>query len=221
MAGKSDPKAEASKMASLSIVWGVLAGVAYLGIIALLVTRLDQAGVSGPTVTTNGLRSITVNLDGAPAAGLLGLLIHALPYAIGAAILLAIAARLLPQFVPLPALLILAGLIGLVGTAILFLERMNLTQNRTGFLIALGTIVGLWIVARLEQQVRRLGKRNPAVASLVLAVLVVAYLVASNIATIPTLVLGEIDVWLALVAFVIVLYAGIRMLRASTRLANS
>lgn len=219
MAGKN-AKADASKMASLSIVWGVLAGVAYLGIIALLVSRLSEAGVSGPTVATNGLRSISVDLNGAPAVGLLQLLIEALPFAIGAVILLAIGARVLPQLAPLPALLIVAGLIGLIGTAILFVNRMNLTQNRTGFLIALGTIVGLWILTQLRQHVGRLNKNNPAVGSLLLAVLVVAYLVASTIATIPTLILGEIDVWLALVAFVIVIYAGIRMLVASRRLAN-
>lgn len=218
MAGKSDPKAEAAKMASLSIVWGVLAGVAYLGIIAFLVSRLSQLGVNGPTVNTEGLRSISPDMRGAPAAGVLTLLVDALPFAIGAVILLAIAARALPQLVPVPAVMILAALIGFVGTAILFLNRMNLTGNRTEFLIALGTIVGLAIVARLERYVRRLNRNNPAVGSLLLAVLVVAYLVASTVATIPTLILGEIDVWLALAAFLIVLYAGIRLLRASTRI---
>ena len=220
MAGKSDPKAEAAKMASLSIVWGVLAGVAYLGIIALLVTRLSQMGVNGPVVNTNGLRSISPDLKGAPAEGVLKLVVEALPFVIGALILLAIAARALPQLVPVPVLLILAALIGFVGTAVLFLNRMNLTQNRTGFLIALGTIIGLWILVRVEGHVRRLSKRNPAVASLLLTVLVVAYLVASNVTTIPALILGEIDVWLALIAFVIVLYAGIRMLRQSIRIQN-
>lgn len=218
MAGKSDPKAEAAKMASLSIVWGVLAGVAYLGIIAFLVSRLSQLGVNGPTVNTEGLRSISPDMRGAPAAGVLTLLVDALPFAIGAVILLAIAARALPQLVPVPAVMILAALIGFVGTAILFLNRMNLTGNRTEFLIALGTIVGLAIVARLERYVRRLNRNNPAVGSLLLAVLVVAYLVASTVATIPTLILGEIDVWLALAGFLIVLYAGIRLLRASTRI---
>lgn len=218
MAGKTDPKAESAKMASLSIVWGVLAGVAYLGIIAGLVERLTQLGVSGPSVATNGLHSISPDLNGAPAASVLTLLVEALPFAIGAVIVLAIAARVVPRLVPLPALMIVAGLVGLVGTAILFVNRMNLTQNRTGFLIALGTIIGLWILTQLRAHVGRLNKNNPAVGSLLLAVLVVAYLVASNIATIPALILDEIDVWLALVAFVIVLYAGIRMLRASTRM---
>jgi hypothetical protein len=217
MAGKSDLKV-AAKMASLSIVWGVLAGVAYLGIIAFLVSRLSQLGVNGPTVNTEGLRSISPDMRGAPAAGVLTLLVDALPFAIGAVILLAIAARALPQLVPVPALMILAALIGFVGTAILFLNRMNLTGNRTEFLIALGTIVGLAIVARLERYVRRLNRNNPAVGSLLLAVLVVAYLVASTVATIPTLILGEIDVWLALAGFLIVLYAGIRLLRASMRI---
>lgn len=216
----SDPKADAARMASLSIVWGVLAGVAYLGLVAWAVDRLQQLHVTGPSVNTNGLRLITVNLSGVPAAGLLSLAIEAIPYAIAAVIILAILARVFSGVVPVPVLLIVAAVIGLVGTLVLFLNRMNLSENRTGFLIAIGTIVGVWILVRLERQVRRLGRRNPAVASLLLTVLVIVYLVASNVTTIPALILGEIDVWLALVAFVIVLYAAIRMLRLTLRLQH-
>lgn len=219
MAGKdSDPKANAARMASLGIVWGVLAGVAYVGLIAVAVNYINHLGLNGPTVNTQGLRSITVDLTGAPAASVLKLAIEAIPFAIGAVILLAIGARVFPGLIPLPALLIVAALIGLIGTAILFLNRMSQPNNRTGFLIALGTIIGVWILVRVERNVRHLSRRNPAVASLLLTVLVVAYLVASNVTTIPALILGEIDVWLALVAFIIVLYAAIRMLRQSTRI---
>lgn len=218
MAKDGDPQVEAAKMASLGLVWAVLAGIAYLGIIHWAVDMAEKNGLQGPTIATEGLRSLHPSTVGVPAASLFTLVIEAIPFAIGAVILLTILGRVRPGFVAGPVVLILAALVGLIGVVLLFLTIVNTPGNRLGFLIALGTIISVSILLRLERYVRRLHRRSPAVSTLLLALVVIIYLVAYNSANISTLVLGQIDIWLALVAFAIVLYAAINLLRQSIRL---
>jgi hypothetical protein len=215
---QTDPKAEAEKMASLGIVWSVLAGVAYLGLIKAVVDPLEKNGWAGPTISTHGLRNLTADSTGFISADLFKVALVAMPFAIGAALLLAIAGRIRPDFVPVPAVFILAAVVGLAGSVALFLNQVYTPANRLGFLVALGTIVGVWILLRLERYVRRLHRLNPAVSTLLIAVLVIIYLVASTSANISSIVLKQIDVWLAVVALIIVLYAAIRLLQESLRL---
>lgn len=217
---KTDPRTEADKMSSLALVWGVLAGVAYLGIIKLGVDLLERNGLQGPSIETKGLIALHPHPAGIPAPTLFNLTIDALPFAIGVVVLLSILGRVRPGFVVGPVVLILAALVGLVGVALLFLTLVNTPEHRTGFLIAIGTVISVAILVRLERYVRRLHRRNPAVSTLLLGLLVIIYLVAYNSANISTLVLSQIDIWLGLVAFAIVLYAAINLLRQSIRLQS-
>ena len=69
------------------------------------------------------------------------------------------------------------------------------------------------ILLRLQRSVRHSYQRNPALVTLLVALLTIVYLVLSNGTNITAIFLTDIDVWLALVAFAIVLFAGIGIAR--------
>ncbi len=216
---RTNPRDEATKMASLGIVWSVLAGVAYLGIIHGVVEQIKTAlKVSDPTINTQGLRNLHYDPAGIVSSSVFSFALTAAPFAVAAVLLLAIATLVRPQLIPVPIVLVIAALVGLVTSLLLFLNQVYTPANRLSFLVAVGTVAGVWLLLRLERYVRRLHRVNPAVSTLVLAVLVVAYLVAYNAANISTLVLRQIDVWLAVAAFAITLYAAIRASQESARL---
>jgi len=220
MRKSSDPKAEAAKMAILSIVWGVAAGVAYLGLIGRVVdlikanTRWPGPGVAIDT----GLIAVKTTQAGSLPPGLFSAAILAIPIAAAAIIALGIFLRVRPSLVPLSAVLLVAGLVGFAAVGVLFLRLVATDETRNDFLIALGTIVVVWVLLRLERSMRRLYRRNPAVASLILGAVVIAYLVLANGTNIAAIVLSAIDIWLALVAFAIALYTGVRLVRLGQKL---
>jgi hypothetical protein len=206
-------------MASLGIVWSVLAGVAYLGIIRGVVDQIKTAlKVTDPTIDTQGLRYLHYVAAGVGSSSVFNFALTAVPFAIGAVLLMAIATLVRPQLIPVPIVLVIAALVGLVTSLLLFLNQVYTPANQLSFVVAVGTVAGVWLLLRLERYVRRLHRVNPAVSTLLLAVLVVAYLVAYNAANISTLVLRQIDIWLAVAAFAITLYAAIRALQESARL---
>ena len=86
------------------------------------------------------------------------------------------------------------------------------------FIVALLTIVIVSILLRLQRGIRRFFRRSPAVASLLFAAVTIFYLIISNGANISTLVLQQVDVWLSLLAFAIVLYCGVSLVRNGQRL---
>lgn len=220
-----NPRADAAKRASLSIVWGVVAGIAYLGLINGAVDIVKKAtGWSGPgTSFDTGLRTFdSTKYGGAHAtfASVASIAIPALPVVIVAIVALGIASRVRPGMAVFPGLLIAAAALGLVGAVLLFLDVEANTQNRNDFLVALGTIVGISILLRLQKFVRRFYRRTPAVASLIVGLVVVIYIFLSNGTSIPSIVLAQIDIWLALVAFAIALYGGIAMVRLGQRMGR-
>jgi hypothetical protein len=216
---RADPKADAAKMSTLSIVWAVVAGVAYLGLIFDTLQVLKQQGLApDPTgfVDTGLLHQQAGKLSSVPPA-LFNIALTAIPIVALVVLGLGVAARARPALTVVAALLIVAGLVGLASAAVLFIDIIATPSTGSGFLLALGTIVGVAILLRLERYMRRLYRRNPAVASLLLAFLVVIYLVLSINANIALIVLKEVDIWLALIAFAFALYSGIRLVRIAQR----
>ena len=74
------------------------------------------------------------------------------------------------------------------------------------------------ILLRLQRGIRRFFRRSPAVASLLFAAVTIFYLIISNGANISSLVLQQVDVWLSLLAFAIVVYCGVTLVRNGQRL---
>jgi hypothetical protein len=91
-------------------------------------------------------------------------------------------------------------------------------KNGIQFAVALITIVIVSILLRLQRAIRRFFRRSPALASLLFAAVTVFYLIISNGANISSLVLQQVDVWLSLLAFAIVAYCGVTLVRIGQRL---
>jgi hypothetical protein len=225
MPGKSssNPRADANKMAWLSIVWAVVAGIAFLGLLKKAVT-LIQAQTNGvwtaPTIDP-GLVNLEHLSAGQAHSQVFLIAVYAIPVAIVGAAILGIILRIRPTLVVLSLLLIVASLLGISGLVLLFTNVVYTVSTRNGILLALGTIVVVWILLRLERFARRFYQRVPAVASVVFGIIVLAYLILSNNASISSILLGQADVWLALIAFVIVFYSGIKLARSGQKLRKA
>ncbi len=100
----------------------------------------------------------------------------------------------------------------------LFLGLVATDKNGNQFVVALATIVLIAVLIRLQRFIRRFYQRAPAAASLILAALIVAYLILGSGTNITSIVLVQMDIWLALIAFAIALYGGIVQIRAGQRL---
>ncbi len=216
---KSDPRADARKYSSLAIAWGIVAGIAYLGLISAAITFLKSQVKAWQGIQVDpGILQIARNAHDTHTT-ISTLVIAALPVAVVAVIAVGIVARARPTVPVVAPLLILAALLGLAGAVLLFLGLVVNPQNGTELAVALATIVIVAILLRLSRYIRRFYGRSPAAASMLFALLTVAYLVLSNGGgNISTIVLSQVDVWLSLIAFAIALYAGAVVARARRRM---
>ncbi len=217
---KGDSRVSALKMASLLIAWGLVALLAYLGGVRRFVDFIVSTKIwPAPGVEIdNGLLNPKLGDFGGTYAPIVTATVIALPFAIGAIILFGMILRARPGITILATLSIVASVIGLAGSAFLFLATVANQKNGQGFLIALLTIALVFVLVRLQRFVRRFYQRSPAFATLFFALLAIIFVILSNGTTITSIILSQIDYWLALVAFGITLYASINLTRHSRRL---
>lgn len=222
---QTDPRVDAAKKASLAIAWGIAAGVAYLGLIyqaVQIIVNATNGQWSGGNVDhgiiTAGSQFKQFDASYAPIATIV---IAALPVAIIATIALGIIARGRPRTPAIAGLLIVSGILGLVASLLLFVALVANAKNGIQFVVALITIVIVSILLRLQRTIRRFFRRSPAIASLLFAAVTIFYLIISNGANISSLMLEQVDVWLSLLAFAIVLYCGVSLMRIVQRLRAS
>ncbi len=218
---KSDPRADARKYSSLAIAWGVVAGIAYLGLISIAVNFVKAQVTSWQGVPVDaGIIQLASAKLGAHST-ISTTVIAALPVAIVAVLALGIMARARPTLPAVPLLLIAAAALGLAGSVLLFLALVVNVKNGTELAVALATIVLVAILLRLSRFIRRFYGRSPAAASMLFALLTVAYLILSNGANISSIVLTQVDLWLSLIAFGLALYAGAVVTRARRRMRKA
>ena len=217
---KGDSRVSALKMASLLIAWGLVALLAYLGGVSKFVNFIVSTKIwPAPGVEIdNGLLIPKLGDFGGTYAPIVTATVIALPFAIGAIILFGMILRARPGITILATLSVVASVIGLAGSAFLFLATVANQKNGQGFLIALLTIALVFVLIRLQRFVRRFYQRSPAFATLFFALLAIVFVILSNGTTITSIILSQIDYWLALVAFGITLYASINLTRHSRRL---
>jgi hypothetical protein len=217
---KGDSRVSALKMASLLIAWGLAALLAYLGGVSWFVNFIVSAKIwPAPGVEIdNGLRDPHLGSFGGTYSPIVTATVIALPFAIGAIILFGMILRARPGITILASLSIVASVIGLAGSAFLFLATVANQKNGQEFLIALLTIVLVFVLVRLQRFVRRFYQRSPAFATLFFALLAILFIILSNGTSITAIILSQIDYWLALVAFAITLYASVNLTRHSRRL---
>lgn len=220
---QTDPRVDAARMASLAIAWGIAAGVAYLGLIKRgvdLIRAATNNQWSGVPVDDGMIAIAKSNISGSLAA-LTTFVIAALPIAIVAIIVLGIITRARPRLTMTSGLLIVSAILGLAGALITFFALVFNQQTGIQFVVALATIVIVSILLRLQRGIRRFFRRSPAIASLLFAGVTVFYLILSNGANISGLILQQVDIWLSLLAFAIVLYCGISLVRIGRRLRSA
>jgi hypothetical protein len=219
VAGKSDPRSEASKMADFSIIWGVLAGIAYVGAINFVV---DLIKANNKNVTSASPAKAIMSLAAKDLTNLPQQLVSAaliaIPIAIVAVLALGVWSHIRPGATLPSALLLVAALAGLAGAGLLFYDLVATVDTRDQFIAAFATIVGVWVLLRLEKYIRRFHKRNPAASSLLLTLLVLIYLILANGSNIAAIVMNQINIWLSLIAFALLLYSSIRLVRLSRKL---
>src|SRR5579884_2795278 len=181
---KIDPRIIVAQMSSLSIAWGIAAGVAYLGLIKRAIDLIKAATPWPGVEVDSGL--IGLNADNAARhitgfQNLITVAVIALPFAIVAVIVLGIIIRARPRLSStLGAVLIIAAIVGLVGALLLFLAQVANRKNGTEFIVALVTIVIVAVLLRLQRFVRRFYGRSPAFATLFFGFFTVFYLVLAN-----------------------------------------
>lgn len=221
---QTDPRVDAAKRASLAIAWGIAAGVAYFGLIYQVMQLIVNASSGNwqPADIDKGIISFgsVFKEFGATYSTIATIVITAIPVAIIATIVLGIVARARPRFAPTAGLLIAAGILGLAGSLLLFVAIVANLKNGVQFVIALLTIVIVSVLLRLQRAIRRFFGRSPALASLLFAAVTIFYLILSNGANISGLALQQVDIWLSLIAFAIVIYCGVSLVRISRRLRS-
>jgi len=214
-----DARREVLKRATLCIVWGIVAGVAYFGLIGQGVSAAAKAtGLipSGETIDS-GLITLTTQSSGVAVPASLHALaiaaLGALPIVTIAIIVLGILLRVRPRQGLFAGLLIAAACVGLAGALVFFLRVVATVNNGKGFIVALVTGIIVSVMLRLQRSVRHSYQRNPALVTVVVAVVAIIYLVLSNGTNIAAIILTDVDVWLALIAYAIILVAGIGIAR--------
>jgi hypothetical protein len=219
---QTDPRVDASRRASLAIAWGVAAAVAYLGLIyqaVQLIVNATNGQWSGGNIDQGIIHAgTTFKQFGETYAQLATIVVAALPVFIVATIVLGVVARVRPRLTFIAPLLIACGVLGLAASLLLIVALVANPKNGIQFAIALITIVIVSVLLRLQRGIRRFFRRSPALASLLFAAVTVFYLIISNSANISSLMLEQVDVWLALLAFAIVTYCGVTLVRIGQRL---
>ncbi len=219
---QTDPRVDAARRASLAIAWGVAAAVAYLGLVyqaVQIIVNASNGQWSGGNIDQGIVHAgTTFKQFGETYAQLATIVVAALPVVIIATIVLGIIARVRPRLTFIAPLLIACGVLGLAASLLLVVALVANPKNGIQFAIALITIVIVSILLRLQRGIRRFFRRSPALASLLFAAVTVFYLIISNSANISSLMLEQVDVWLSLLAFAIVAYCGVTLVRIGQRL---
>lgn len=219
---KSDPRADARKMSALAIAWGIVAGIAYFGLISAVIKFAKSQVTSWQGVNVDPGILQLAQAKHTTHTTISTLVIAALPVALVAVIALGVVARARPTLPPIGPLLIVAALLGLAGTVLLGVGLVVTPQNGSQLAIAVATIVIVAILLRLSRFIRRFYSRSPAAASMLFALLTVAYLIVADSSTnISSIALSQVDLWLSLVAFGLALYSGIVVARARRRMRKA
>jgi hypothetical protein len=221
MAGKTvDAKTQVARMASLSVAWGLLAGVAYFGLIKTAVDYAKSKTAWPGFTVDDGLRTINASHVASNYQALTGVALIALPIAAGAVIALGLAARVRPTMPVFSVILLIAAVLGLLSAGTIFVAEVVNAKNGTETAVAVATIVLVGVLLRAQRFIRHFYRRSPAFVSLLFVAVTLAYLILSNGTNLSTIILTQAHVWLALIAFLVVLYAAISQVRAGQRLAH-
>ena len=220
MAQKTPP--EVAKYALLAIVWGFIAILAFI----FLPWVINKDGnFSGFTyiseVASKGLGAIKGNpsssLSDPTALGFL-LLILFTPLAAILSIGLSIAVRARSATNGIITGEMVAAALGIVGTLVMFIPNVaENSGNQRNFAIAGLIVVASTVISQLQKQLRQFFQTQPTLASVVLIGLVYISVLLASYASFAQVVVNQSGIWLALVAFFLMFYAGTKMVREARK----
>jgi hypothetical protein len=226
-----------AKFASMNIVWGILALASYLVLPWVQNAPADtQKGFcysfallqsfNGKNTTTGFCYTIHVAQhglqlgsgyaagNGDPVSLLFLLLVLLIPLAAIGVIVLGIIARTRNASKVQTNLNIVAAIVGIVGTVIMFIPLVaEQTDTQQKFIFAAAIVVATAIVSRIQKQLRNLFQDHPTIASVGLLVIAYIALYLASQLTFEAIIVTQVGVWLGLIAFVISLYAAYRTRR--------
>jgi hypothetical protein len=226
-----------AKFASMNIVWGILALASYLVLPWVLNAPATSRqgfcysfaflqGFNGANTTTGFCYTIQVAQHGLqlgagyraqagdPLSLLFLLLVLLVPVAAIGVIVLGFIARARNASRVAANLNIAAAIVGIAGTVVMFIPLVaEQASTQQKFLLAAVIVVATTIVSRIQKQLRNLFQDHPTIASLGLLVIAYATLWLANQITFEAIILTQAGVWLALIAFVVALYAAYRTRR--------
>ena len=226
MVQKSQFSSDAAKFSSLGVVWAVIAAVAFVkGTWIADYSSGSAQVVTGLQYTTAILQKGLAVFKGGqttslsdPGALAYFVLILLIPVSIVAIFVTSLAMRGHVLRISVVRLYILFGLIGLIATIALFIPYVvENTKVQGDFLLAAAVVVASGVLTRVQQWLRNLFQKNPAVASVGLLVVTGAVLLLANYTTFAQTILTQVGIWLSLVAFTIVIWSGITLRREAIR----
>lgn len=215
MAQRTPP--EVAKYATLTFVWGIFALIAFS---LLPWLHKGAAHTTGLTYAINVLTKGTKEIPslGDPLGLLFFLSIVLIPLAAVGVLTTSIIARLRQ---PSRALLgggIFAAIVGIVGTVGMFIPNVAENPNdQYKFGIAALIVVGSTILSRVQKQLRHFFQDHPTIASVLLLGVAYVSVLSANFATFTTVILDQLGLWLALIAFLVTTYGGFTMERELRR----
>ncbi len=222
-----------AKYATLSIVWGIIALASFVvlpwilhppanttgGFCYSLALNQDKTTTTGfcyaLAVAQNGLHiSGYRGSSGDPLSLLFLLLVIFIPIAALTNIILGFIAATRSAARPVTNLNIAAAIVGIAGTVIMFIPFVAQNpDNQHKFLFAAVIVVATSVISRVQKQLRKFFQDHPTVASLGLLVIGYAAVWLADQITFTAIILTQVGVWLALIAFVVALYATYRTRR--------
>ena len=223
---KSKYSSDAAKFSTLSLVWSLIAIGAYIALPWVLdYTNKNSIGFTGwqytAEVAQKGagvLKGVAITSLGDPKTLALFIMTLLIPVALVAVFVTSLVIRGHMLSLGVVRLYIISGIVGLIATLTLFIPYVaSDPQNQKKFAFAAGVVITSGIIARLQSQLRNLFKRNPAIASIGLLAISYAAIWLADQATITSIVLTQIGIWLSLAAFAIVLYSGLTLRREAIR----
>lgn len=206
-----------AKYASLSLVWGIIALVAFAALPWLHSGKTSTTGFAyALKAITGGNKEIPSLSD--PVGLLFFLSILLIPLAAMAVVATSLVARVRAPSHALIAGNIFAAIVGIVGTIGMFIP--NVAENPTDqykFGVAALIVVASTVISRVQKQLRHFFQDHPTVASVLLLGVAYGSVLLANFATFTSIILDQFGLWVTLVAFLVMTYGGYTMQREARR----
>jgi len=215
---------DVARYASLSIVWGLIAGGAFLFLPWVITNFKTNATENGSQYAQSVFKTVQTNaqadLGKDPLSLILLILVLLIPVVIVATIVTGLITRIRLPTQSFARFHTALGFVGLAGTLAMFVPYILLNDtSQSRFERAALVIVVTGILARLQKPIQNRFQQAPAIISILLLAGAYGSIYLADQASLTTLVLTQLGLWITLASFGIIIYSGFNIQR-HTRRAN-